>query len=59
MLPSGNDAAITIAENIGLIMIEPNSNISFNRIDQQGYAAVQKFVEFMNKRALELGMMNT
>ena len=41
MLPSGNDAAVTIAQNFGLIIIEnSNINVSFKRIELEGDLAL-------------------
>src|SRR5690554_316766 len=51
MLPSGNDAAYTTAVHIGRKI----SGFEFLDIDQ----AVEAFVELMNRRARELGALNT
>lgn len=44
MLPSGNDAAMTLAENLGLLWIDASSQISFAKIDSEGGTGMETFV---------------
>lgn len=64
MLPSGNDAAYTLAEYVGhLMMLKSKKNhselrhLDLTKENTNGY--VQKFVHTMNKRASTLGLYNT
>ena len=59
MLPSGNDAAITLAENLGLLSLDKDKPITFTRIDNEGPIAVEHFISLMNDRTMSLGMCNT
>lgn len=56
MLPSGNDAAYAIAENLGRAMlIDEGRDNESNDIS----LCIERFVEEMNNKAYALGMMNT
>jgi D-alanyl-D-alanine carboxypeptidase (penicillin-binding protein 5/6) len=73
MLPSGNDAAYLLAENIGLLITCGRSDLN-HRSDHQLYSDIESldvtsydctekfvaaFVKQMNRRAKQLGMENT
>ena len=51
LVPSGNDAAVAIAEAVGATLTESAST--------SGDAAVRAFVDAMNEKASELGLENT
>lgn len=64
MLPSGNDAAYTLAQYVGYLISIPQDKrpakrqkIDLTKVNTSGY--VQEFVYEMNKRGYELGLYNT
>jgi D-alanyl-D-alanine carboxypeptidase len=64
MLPSGNDAAYTLAEYVGYLLTMPEGKrsskrhrIDLTKVNTNGL--VQEFVSEMNKRAYAMGLYNT
>ena len=59
MLPSGNDAAYTIAEYFGQFILEQKNQTKFNEKSKFVNTPVKYFLKEMNQNAAKLKMTNT